>query len=138
MEPAIPGTASWAANFASYRAAYETGEISRFPEIRDAVEQSDWNVLRIYLQRRRREMDDQLTRTQATAPDARALQTVAAIALRAEPIDRAHFVGFAHSASADPVEPSNAQFRFARMRLGEVGAVQSIVLSRMGLSQSST
>ena len=128
IAPAIPGTSSWAENFAEYRVENEAIEIAKLPEIKASVAGKDWDLIRYYLRLRNRDMQ-QVTRVAANCDEGRSLQMLAAMSLRSGPVDWPHLVGFAHSSSIQPVEESYGNTVYARVRTDLVHPT----LCRMGL-----
>jgi len=129
--PAIPGTSDWAKNFSLYRADNETIELNKLPEIKDAVASKDWNLIHLYI--RLRSWDAQLTRASVGSEGGRALQVLAAMALRSQPVDWAKFVGFAHSSSTEPVKQTSGNVVYSRTRRDTSTAIQQ-ALCRIGLN----
>jgi hypothetical protein len=130
IDPVVPGTAPWSVNFSQYRAQYETEEINNFPEVDEAVARKDWTLVRLYLRLRSRDMQ-QLTRSSAGSQEARALQVLAAMSLRSQPVDWSRLVGVAHSGSTQPTTESSGNVQYTRMRQDAVGRLPD--LCRIGL-----
>ncbi len=129
-EPAVDGTPSWASNFSLYREGFEISEVAKYlPEMQGPVTSRDWLLVRLYLRFRSSDIADQLTRDSVVREEARALQTLAAMSLRSQPIDWHQFVNLAHSSS----ENSSIESSFLYVRTLPTAARDVRSLCRIGL-----
>jgi hypothetical protein len=106
--PRLSWLTDYARHFAEYRREDQKSYLEKFPsEVRAMVDEQRWSDLSRYLAEHRREMEPK-------SPNERAMQTLAAVALRSAPLDWGAFTGLAACTTPSPAE--HPKFRVLALR----------------------